>query len=137
MLQSIATGIVLTLCAAAAAVTLGQERLTAQGRGPSDSKEVGAFHQEFAPASKVSAPYQILFEPKQLKESQLKLLHGEGPLQAHLSKRTVCGLTMMAVDPKADPKMSQPLQPAASEKQTAGSAPEPKVRRIEPTVCRD
>ena len=44
---------------------------------------------------------------------------------------------MMVVDPKADPKMSQPLQPGANEKQPAGSAPEPKVRRIEPTVCRD
>jgi len=44
---------------------------------------------------------------------------------------------MMAVDPKTDPKMSQPLQPEANGKQPAGSAPEPKVRRIEPTVCRE
>jgi hypothetical protein len=137
MLQSISAGIVLTLCAAAAGVTLGQARLTAQGRGPSDSNQAGAFHQEFAPASKVSEPYQILFQPRQLKESQPKLWHGEGPSQAHSSKRLVCGLALMAVDPKADPKMSQPLQPEANGKQPAASAPEPKVRRIEPTVCRD
>jgi len=137
MLQSIATGIVLTLCAAAAGVTFGQEPLTAQGQGPSDSQQAAAVHQEFAPASKISEPYQILFEPKQLKESQLKLLHGVGVSQVHSSKRIVCGLTMMAVDPNADPKMSQPLQPEANGKQPAGSAPEPKVRRIEPTVCRD
>jgi hypothetical protein len=136
MLQSIATAIVLTLCAAVAGVTFGQERLTAQGRGPSDSNQAGAFHQEFAPASKVSEPYQILFQPRQLKESQPKLLRGEGPSQAHSSKRIVCGLAMMTVDPKADPKMSQPLQLEANGKQPA-SAPEPRVRRIEPTVCRD
>ena len=137
MLQSIATGMVLALYAAAAGVTFGQERLVAQGRGLSDSRPPASFHQESAPASKASQPYQILFQPNQLKESQPKLMHGEGPSQAHSSKRVVCGLTMMVVDPKADPKMSQPLQPGANEKQPAGSAPIPKVRRIEPTVCRD
>jgi len=136
MLQSIATGMVLALCAAAG-LTLGQERLMAQGRGLSDSKQPASFHQEFAPASKLSQPYQILFQPNQLKESQPKLMHGEEPSQAHSSKRVVCGLTMMVVDPNADPKMSQPVQPGANEKQPAGSAPIPKIRRIEPTVCRD
>jgi hypothetical protein len=43
----------------------------------------------------------------------------------------------MVVDPKADPKMLRPLQSEANGKQPAGSAPEAKVRRIEPTVCRD
>ena len=73
MLQSIATGMVLALCAAAAGVTLGQERLTAQGRGPSDSSLPASFHQELAPASKVSEPYQILFQLKQLKEVEAEI----------------------------------------------------------------
>ena len=137
MLQLIATRMVLALCAAGAGVTFGQERLTAQGRGPSDSKQPGAFHQELAPASKASEPYRILFQLNQLKEVEPKSMHFAGPQQAHSSKKVVCGLAMMVVDPKADPKMSQPLQPKANENQPGGSAPEPKVRRIEPTVCRD
>ena len=137
MLQSIATRIVLALCAAAAGVSFCQERLTAQGRGPSDSSVRASFHQELAPASKASEPYQILFQLKELKEVEPKSMHFAVPSQPHSSKKVVCGLAMMVVDPKADPKMSQPLQPEANEKQPAGSAPEPKVRRIEPTVCRD
>jgi len=137
MLQSIAARMVLALCAAAAGITFGQERVTAQGRGPSDAKQPGAFHQDLAPASKVSEPYRILFQLNQLEEVKPKSMHFAGQPPAHSSKKVVCGLAMMVVDPRADPKMSQPLQPEANEKQPGGSAPEPKVRRIEPTVCRD
>jgi len=133
MLQSIATRMVLALCAAAMGVTFGQARLTAQGRLSASSQPA----QESAPAPRVSEPYQTLFQVNQLKEPESKSMHFAGPLQAHSSKKVVCGLTMLVVDPKADPKMSQPLQPGANEKQLAGGAPEPKVRRIEPTVCRD
>ena len=135
MLQSIATRMVLALCAATG-VVFGQARLTAQGR-LSDSHQPASFPQEPAPAPRVSEPYQTLFQLNQLKEVEPKSMHFAGPLQAHSSKKVVCGLTMLVVDPKADPKMSQPLQPGANEKQLAGGAPEPKVRRIEPTVCRD
>ena len=136
MLQSIATRMVLALCAAATGVTLGQARLTAQDR-LSASSQPASFHQESAPAPRVSEPYQTLFQINQSKELESKSMHFAGPLQAHSSKKVVCGLTMLVVNPKADPKMSQPLQPGANEKQLAGGAPEPKVRRIEPTVCRD
>ena len=135
MLQSIATRMVLALCAAATGVTFGQARLTAQGRLSASSQPV-SFHQESAPAPRVSEPYQTLFQLNQLKELESKSMQFAGPLQARSSKKVVCGLTMLVVDPNADPKMSQPLQPGANEKQPAG-APEPKVRRIEPTVCRD
>ena len=137
MLRSTATGVMLALCAAAGGLIPGEERVAAQRPELSGSEQPSSFHQKFAPAPKVNEPYQRLFQPNQLKETLPQATPVEGLPRAHSSKRVVCGLTMMAVDPKADPKMSRPLQPEANGNQPAGSAPEPKVRRIEPTVCRD
>jgi hypothetical protein len=137
MLRSTATGVMLALCAAAAGVIVGEERLAAQRPESSGSEQPSSFHQKFAPASRVNEPYQRLFQPNKLNETLPQAMHVEAPPRAHSSKRVVCGLTMIAVDPKGDPKMLRPLQSEANGKQPAGSAPEPKVRRIEPTVCRD
>lgn len=137
MLRSTATGVMMALCAAAVGVLFGQERVAAQRPEPSGAEQPGSFHQKFAPASKVNEPYRTLFQPNQLQEAPPQAIHVEGLTRSHSSRRVVCGLTMMAVDPKADPKMSRPLQPEASGNPPAGGAPEPKVRRIEPTACRD
>ena len=137
MLRSTATGVMLALCAAAAGVIFGEERVEAQRPAPSSLEQPSSFHQRFAPAPKVKEPYQRLFQLNQAVETLAQAIQFEGQPGAHSSKRVVCGLTMMVVDPKADPKMSRPLQPEADGNQSAGSAPEPKVRRIEPTVCRD
>ena len=131
MLQSSAIGVMLALCAAAG-IICGEGQVAAQRPEPSASAEPSFFRQKFTPAE----PYQRLFQPRQLKET-LPQAQFEGPRRSQSSSRVACGLTMMAVDPKTDPKMSQPLQPEANGKQAAGSAPEPKVRRIEPTVCRE
>jgi len=135
MLQSSATGVMLALCAAAG-IICGEGQVAAQRPEPSASAEPGFFHQKFTPAPKLAEPYQRLFQRRHLKET-LPQAQFEGPRRSQSSSRVACGLTMMAVDPKTDPKMSQPLQPEANGKQPAGSAPEPKVRRIEPTVCRE
>jgi hypothetical protein len=135
MLQSSAIGVMLALCAAAG-IICGDERVAAQRPEPSASAEPSFFRQRFAPAPKLAEPYQRLFQPRPLKET-LPQAYFAGPQRSPSSSRVVCGLTMMAADPKTAPKMSQPLQSEANGKQPAGSAHEPKVRRIEPTVCRD
>jgi hypothetical protein len=42
--------------------------------------------------------------------------------------KVVCGLTMFQVDPAIDPKIIVPAKPGD---------PEPKIRRISPSVCRE
>jgi hypothetical protein len=51
--------------------------------------------------------------------------------------RVSCGLTMVQVDPKVDPRIRRELQTPAGQVPNLVRQPDFKVRRITPTVCRE
>ena len=137
MVRSIATGLVFAMG------ILSPGLASADGReGPgqraeaSNSGQTSTRHEKFAPAPLVSEPYQRLFAPEQAKQKAAAQLALQEMTPRHASKVT-CGLTMMLVDPKVDEKISQPLTPGGGEKPLAENPTDFKVRRIEPSICRD
>ena len=93
--------------------------------------------QEMSPVvlPSTQAPFRVTFQtPASPQDPDVLLRLNE--LVANTTKVS-CGLTMVQVDPKVDPKIRRELPPPAGQKPNLLRQPDFKVRRITPTVCRE
>jgi hypothetical protein len=79
--------------------------------------------QSAAPSSAVSKPYRSLFQPKGVEQFARVQRSAPPPTD---KPRVVCGMTIIPVDPKTDPKMV--LEPRTDSTRYT-------IRAIEPSVC--
>ncbi len=81
------------------------------------------------------APFRVTFQNPKSPQDPDALLRLQELVATHT--KVSCGLTMVQVDPKVDPKIRRELPTPAGQKPNLIRQPDFKVRRITPTVCRE
>jgi hypothetical protein len=104
--------------------------------GPPAFSVKGQPTQEMSPLVPPStkAPFRVTFQnpTPQAQDALLRL-----KALVATDTKVSCGLTMVQVDPKVDPKIRRELPTPAGQKPNLLRQPDFKVRRITPTVCRE
>jgi hypothetical protein len=80
------------------------------------------------------APFRVTFQnpTPQARDALLRLKE-----LVATDTKVSCGLTMVQVDPKLDPRIRRELPPPAGQTPNLLRQPDSKIRRITPTVCRE
>ena len=137
MVRSLLLGLVIATGAALQGLPAVRAQTGMLAQAPLAPSVTGQPSQDRSPLVPPSkkAPFRVTFQdppPPQDPDALLRLKE----LVATGSKVS-CGLTMVQVDPKVDPKIRRELPPPTGQKPNLLRQPDFKVRRITPTVCRE
>jgi hypothetical protein len=137
MVRSLLLGLVIATGAALQglpAVRAHTAMLAQAPLAPSVTVQPSQDRSPLVPPSK-KAPFRVIFQnaaPPQHPDALLRLKE-----LVATDTKVSCGLTMVQVDPKVDPRIRRELPTPAGQKPNVLRQPDFKVRRITPTICRE
>ena len=137
MVRSLLLGLVLATGAALQGLPAVRAQTAMLAQSPLAPSVTGQPSQDMSPLVPPStkAPFRVTF-PNPTSPQDPDALRRLKELVVTDTKVS-CGLTMVQVDPKVDPKIRRELPPPAGQKPNLLGQPDFKVRPITPTVCRE
>jgi len=137
MVRSLLLGLVLATGAALQGLPAVRAQTAMLAQAPLAPSVTGQPTQDMSPLvpPTTKAPFRVTFQnpPSPQDPDALRRLKELVVTDTKVS----CGLTMVQVDPKVDPKIRRELPPPAGQKPNLLRHPDFKVQRITPTVCRE
>ena len=137
MVRSLLLGLVLATGAALQGLPAVRAQTAMLAQAPPAPSVTGQPSQDMSPIVPPStkAPFRVTFQNPASPQDPDALRRLKELVVT--DTKVSCGLTMVQVDPKIDPKIRRELPPPAGQKPNLLRQPDFKVRRITPTVCRE